>query len=63
MAEMTKETSSEIKYEVNLKFITQVRDTLDRNPLSRNIPIMPRNEDSSVYTASDEEPVLLSFSV
>jgi hypothetical protein len=63
MAEIEKETSNEIKYELNLKFINYVRDTLDQNPLSRNIPVMPRNDDSSVYTVSDEESVLLSFSV
>jgi hypothetical protein len=51
-----------IDCELNLDFLNEVRDSLKGNELTKNIPIMPRNEDASLYTANEEEPYLLSFS-
>ncbi|GMO27454.1 MAG: hypothetical protein Ta2F_03020 [Termitinemataceae bacterium] len=53
--------SKEVRYEVNISFINQVREGLTKNEISKNIAIMPRDDDASLYIASDDEPVLLSF--
>jgi hypothetical protein len=54
--------NKEIKYEVNLQFITKVRKDILEDPKTKSIVIIQRNEDASIFTAVDEENVLMSFS-
>ena len=52
----------EINYEVNLQFINKVRKDIFIDPKTQGVVIMQRNEDASIFPATDEENVLLSFS-
>ena len=54
---MTITTKDNIDYEVNLKFISDVRDKLQGV-----LNATPRNEDVSQYIVKDDEYVLLSYS-
>ena len=56
------ENEKELNYESNLQFINRVRRDIILDPKTQSVVIMRRNEDSSVYTITDEENVLLSFS-
>ena len=56
------QNENEIKYDVNLRFLNSVRDNVFKDPKTQAIVIVKRNEDSSVFTVSDEENLLLSFS-
>ena len=56
------QNENEIKYEVNLKFLSRVRDDVFKDPNTQAVVIVKRNEDASVFTVSDEENILLSFS-
>lgn len=53
---------SEIKYNVNLQFLSRVREDVFKDPKTQAVVIVKRNEDPSVYTVADEENILLSFS-
>ena len=48
--------------EVNLQFLNNVRKNILIDPKTKSVVIVERSEDLSVYTATDEENVLLSFS-
>ena len=48
--------------EVNLQFLNNVRKNILIDPKTQAVVIVERSEDSSVYTTTDEENVLLSFS-
>jgi hypothetical protein len=52
----------EIKYEVNLQFINQVRENVIKDPKTQTIAIIQRTEDVSIFTTNEDENVLLSFS-
>ena len=56
------QSGNEIKYEVNLQFIEKVRKDIQIDPKTQGVIIMPRIEDSSIFTTTEEENVLLSFS-
>jgi len=56
------EQKKEINCEVNLQFIEKVRKNISIDPISHSIVIMPRNDDTSVFTTTEEENILLSFS-
>jgi hypothetical protein len=56
------QTKKDIDYEVNLQFINKVREDIIKYPKTQNVVIIPRNEDTSIFTTVDEENVLLSFS-
>jgi hypothetical protein len=53
---------NEIKYDVNLQFLSKVRDDVFKDPKTQAVVIVKRNEDPAVYTVTDEENILLSFS-
>ena len=59
---MTKTNQNEIDYKVNLQFLSRVRDDVLKDPRTQAVVIVKRNEDPSVYTVTDEENILLSFS-
>ena len=56
------QSNNEIKYEVNLQFIKKVREDIYKNPKTLGVVIAPRIDDTSVFTAIEDENVLLSFS-
>jgi len=56
------QSGNEIKYEINLQFIEKVRKDIQIDPKTQGVIIMPRIEDSSIFTTTEEENVLLSFS-
>jgi hypothetical protein len=51
-----------VDYELNQAFLAEVRETLYKNATTKNVPVMPRADDASLYTSTVEEPFLLSFS-
>jgi hypothetical protein len=53
---------NEFKDDVNLQFLSRVRDDIFKDPKTQAVVIVKRNDDSSVYTIADEENLLLSFS-
>jgi hypothetical protein len=53
---------NEFKDDVNLQFLSRVRDNIFKDPKTQAVVIVKRNDDSSVYTVADEENLLLSFS-
>ena len=53
---------NEIKFEINLNFIDKIRKGIHMDQKTKNVVIMQRDEDASIYTAIDEENVLLGFS-
>jgi DUF4097 and DUF4098 domain-containing protein YvlB len=57
-----RENKKDINHEVNLQFINKVRNDVFIDPKTQGVVIMQRNEDVSVFTITDEENVLLSFS-
>ena len=57
-----KQNENEIKFEVNLQFLDKIRKGIHKDHKTQNIVIMQRGEDASIYTAIDEENVLLGFS-
>jgi len=61
---MTEKQSNknEFKDDVNLQFLSKVRDDVFKDPKTQAVVIVKRNDDSSVYTIADEENLLLSFS-
>jgi hypothetical protein len=56
------QTKKEVDDEVNLQFISKVRENVLKDPKTQSVVIIRRNEDVSIFTAVDEENVLLSFS-
>jgi hypothetical protein len=56
------QNENEIKYDVNLQFLSRVRDDVFKDPKTQAIVIVKRNDDISVFTVADEENLLLSFS-
>jgi len=56
------QNENEFKYDVNLQFLSKVRDDVFKDPKTQAVVIVKRNEDSSVFTVADEENLLLSFS-
>jgi hypothetical protein len=57
-----RENEKKINREINLQFINKVRNDVFIDPKTQGVVIMQRNEDASVFTITDEENVLLSFS-
>jgi hypothetical protein len=55
-------TKKDVDDDVNLKFISKVREDVLKDPKTQSVVIIRRNEDVSIFTAVDEENVLLSFS-
>jgi hypothetical protein len=51
-----------IDYEVNLKFINDIRASINDEVLTHDVKISPRDEDFSQYIVEEDENVLLSFS-
>jgi hypothetical protein len=56
------QTKKDVDDEVNLQFISKVRENVLKDPKTQSVVIIRRNEDVSIFTAVDEENVLLSFS-
>jgi len=56
------QNENEIKYDVNLQFLNGVREDVFKDPKTQAVVIVKRNDDPSVYTVTDEENILLSFS-
>ena len=52
----------EIKYKVNLQFLNEVRENIQKDPQTKSVVITQRLDDVSIFTATEEENVLLSFS-
>jgi hypothetical protein len=53
----------ELKYEITVKFINEVRENISQNDSTKNVAVVPRNDDSSLSVSTeDEETILLSFS-
>ena len=52
----------EINYKANLLFLDKIRKNISIDPINHSIVIMPRNDDTSVFTTTEEENILLSFS-
>jgi hypothetical protein len=63
MTDRANDTEEIINYNVNLNFLKQIKDSLEKNPQMRNIFVMPRDDDASVYTSGSEEQILFSFTV
>jgi hypothetical protein len=56
------QNKEDVNSEVNLQFLNNVRKNVFLDPKTQCVVIMKRSEDTSVYTTTDEENVLLSFS-
>ena len=56
------QVGKDIEFDANLQFLSNVRDSIFQDPKTKAVVIMKRNDDTSVYTANEEENVLLSFS-
>jgi hypothetical protein len=52
----------DIDYELNLKFINNIRNCINDETLTSDVKITPRDDDFSQYVFDEEENVLLSFS-
>ncbi|GBU27313.1 hypothetical protein R84B8_00843 [Treponema sp. R8-4-B8] len=56
------ENENEFEYDVNLQFLSRVREDVFKDPKTQAVVIVKRNDDSSVFTVADEDNLLLSFS-
>jgi len=59
---MKNNESDKLDFEINLRFIENVRENIDKDENTKNIKVVPRDEDLSQYVMIDDENVLLSFS-
>jgi hypothetical protein len=51
-----------VDYELNQAFLAEVREALYKDGSTKNVLVMPRDDDASLYASIEEEPFLLSFS-
>ena len=56
------QNGQEIKYDVNLQFLNTVREKVIKDPQTQSVAIIQRADDASIFTTTEEENVLLSFS-
>jgi hypothetical protein len=54
--------NNKLDFEINLRFIENVRENIGKDENTKNVKLMPRDEDLSQYVFIDDENVLLSFS-
>jgi len=54
--------NNKLDFEINLRFIDSIRENIGKDENTKNVKVVPRDEDLSQYVIIDDENVLLSFS-
>jgi hypothetical protein len=59
---MQNKEENKLDFEINLRFIENVRYNIGKDENTKNVKVVPRDDDLSQYIVIDDENILLSFS-